>query len=66
MDSAEQLVEAASMIPQRGAAQGASNKIFVGNLPFSASVEDIARLFSEFGDVDSVNIRKDRRDGKEA
>ena len=52
------------MVPQRGAAQGASNKIFVGNLPFSASVEDIARLFSEFGDVHSVNIRKDRETGK--
>ena len=61
-DSAEQLAEAAAMVQEKE--QGASNKIFVGNLPFSASADDIAQQFSAFGDVHSVNIRKDRETGK--
>ena len=34
--------------------------IFVGNLPFSATDQSIRDLFEPFGEVDSVNIIKDR------
>lgn len=32
--------------------------IFVGNLPFSATKEDVAKLFETFGTVASVSIKK--------
>ena len=34
--------------------------IFVGNLPFSATDQSVRELFEPFGEVDSVNIIKDR------
>jgi RNA recognition motif-containing protein len=39
-------------------------KIYVGNLPFSASQSDVKRLFAQFGDVVGVNLREDRATGK--
>lgn len=41
-----------------------SKKIYVGNLPFSATDDELRDLFSEFGTVDSVNIITDRETGR--
>lgn len=41
-----------------------SKKIYVGNLPFSASDDEIRDLFSEFGTVESVNLITDRDTGR--
>ncbi len=41
-----------------------SKKIYVGNLPFSASDAEIRSLFSEFGPVESVNLVTDRDTGQ--
>jgi len=41
-----------------------SKKIYVGNLPFSATEDEIRELFSEFGDVESVNLITDRESGR--
>lgn len=39
-------------------------KIYVGNLPFSASETDIRTLFSQHGTVESVNVITDRETGR--
>lgn len=41
-----------------------SKKIYVGNLPFSASDDEIREMFTEFGSVDSVNVITDRETGR--
>ncbi len=41
-----------------------STNIYVGNLPFSATVEDIRDLFSAYGTVESVNLITDRDTGR--
>jgi RNA recognition motif-containing protein len=41
-----------------------SKKIYVGNLPFSASDAEIRTLFGEFGTVDSVSLITDRETGQ--
>jgi len=38
--------------------------IYVGNLSFDATEADIEQAFSEYGDVKSVNIIKDRETGR--
>ena len=38
--------------------------IYVGNLSYQASEQDINQLFSEFGDVSSVNIISDKFTGR--
>lgn len=38
--------------------------IYVGNLSFDATEADIEHAFSEFGDVKSVTIIKDRETGR--
>ena len=38
--------------------------IYVGNLSFKASEEDLRQAFSEFGEVSSVNIITDRETGR--
>lgn len=38
--------------------------IYVGNLPYSTSEEDIKDLFSEYGEVSSVKFIKDRDTGR--
>jgi RNA recognition motif-containing protein len=40
------------------------SKIFVGNLPFKTRNEDLESLFSRFGPVIGVSIRKDRKTNK--
>ena len=39
-------------------------KLFVGNLPFSTTQEDLEALFGESGAVTSVNVITDRFSGK--
>jgi RNA recognition motif-containing protein len=41
-----------------------SKKIYVGNLPFSASDEKLRTLFGEFGAVESVSLITDRQTGQ--
>jgi RNA recognition motif-containing protein len=38
--------------------------IYVGNLSFKASEEDLRQAFSEYGEVTSVNIIADRETGR--
>ena len=39
-------------------------KLYVGNLPFSATEEEIRNLFAKHGNVVSVNLIKDRDTGR--
>ena len=41
-----------------------NSKIYVGNLPFGASEEDLKKLFSEVGEVQSVKIVTDAYSGR--
>ncbi len=41
-----------------------AKKIYVGNLPFSASDDEIRTLFGAHGDVQSVNLITDRETGR--
>ncbi len=41
-----------------------STRIYVGNLPFSATEDEVRELFSEFGTVDGVNLITDRDTGR--
>lgn len=40
------------------------NKLYVGNLPFKATEDDIKDLFSKAGEVESINIITDRQTGR--
>ena len=39
-------------------------RIYVGNLPFSATDQEVRDLFDEFGEVLSVNLITDRETGR--
>ncbi len=39
-------------------------KMYVGNLPFSSTEEDVRDLFEKFGKVESVNLIRDRETGR--
>jgi len=41
-----------------------SKRIYVGNLPFSATEEEIKEKFSAFGEVETVNLINDRHTGQ--
>lgn len=41
-----------------------SKKIYVGNLPFSATDQEVRDLFSEYGPVESVSLITDRETGR--
>lgn len=41
-----------------------SKRIYVGNLPFSATEDEVRDLFSEYGSVESVNLITDRETGR--
>ena len=41
-----------------------SKRIYVGNLPFSATEDEVREKFSEFGDVLAVNLINDRHTGQ--
>jgi len=35
-------------------------KMYVGNIPYNASEEDLRELFSEYGEIESLKIMKDQ------
>ena len=39
-------------------------KLYVGNLSFQTSSEDLQQLFSQAGTVESVNVIEDRETGR--
>lgn len=39
-------------------------QIYVGNIPYSKTEEDLQNLFTEFGTVNSVQFVKDRETGR--
>ena len=39
-------------------------KVYVGNLPFTASKIEISNLFSKYGKIVGINLREDRKTGK--
>ena len=41
-----------------------NTKLYVGNLPFNASEEDLTKLFAEVGQVQSVKIVVDQYSGR--
>ena len=41
-----------------------SKKIYVGNLPFSATDDEVRELFAAYGTVESVNLITDRETGR--
>jgi RNA recognition motif-containing protein len=41
-----------------------SKKIYVGNLPFSASADEVRELFAAHGNVINVNLINDRETGR--
>ena len=41
-----------------------STKLYVGNLPYSATDESLATVFSEFGTVNSSKVIMDRESGR--
>ncbi len=40
------------------------NKVYIGNLPYGATEDDLAGLFGQCGSVTSVSIIKDRDTGR--
>ena len=44
--------------------QQLSNKIYVGNLPFSSTEDELRSVFASHGDVESVNVIMDRDTGR--
>lgn len=40
-----------------------ADTLFIGNLPFSASEDQIYEIFAEYGDVQSVRLPTDRESG---
>src|SRR5262249_54144355 len=41
-----------------------SKKLYVGNLPFSTSVDDLRDAFAQYGSVDSAQVVSDRETGR--
>jgi RNA recognition motif-containing protein len=41
-----------------------SKKIYVGNLPFSSTEDDLRQVFERHGSVESVNVITDRETGR--
>ena len=41
-----------------------AKKLFVGSLPFTTTSEELNKLFSEVGEVESANVITDRMSGR--
>lgn len=41
-----------------------AKRIYVGNLPFRSTAEEVRQLFGQYGDVTSVDIVTDRETGR--
>ena len=44
--------------------RGLGKRLYVGNIPFSTTEEDLRDLFSKHGTVESVNVITDRETGR--
>jgi RNA recognition motif-containing protein len=44
---------------------GSDRKVFVGNLPFGTTEDEIKSLFKEYGTVVGTSVRKDRETGND-
>jgi RNA recognition motif-containing protein len=55
---------AASVHPQRGKGYLMSKKLYVGNLAFQTTSEDLQELFAQAGTVQSANVVEDRDTGR--
>ena len=42
----------------------AGTRLYVGNLPYSTTEEELSALFAEFGEVNSIRIINDRETGR--
>ena len=40
------------------------SRIYVGNLPFSATEDEVREMFSQYGSVESVDLIMDRETGR--
>jgi len=41
-----------------------AKRLYVGNLPYESTEEEVSEAFGEFGEVTKVNLIKDRETGK--
>jgi RNA recognition motif-containing protein len=48
----------------RGEDYELSKKIYIGNLPFSSTEDELRTVFERHGDVESVNVITDRETGR--
>ena len=48
----------------RGQGYKLSNKLYVGNLPFTTTEDELRTVFQRHGSVDSVNVITDRETGR--
>ncbi len=39
------------------------NKIYVGNMPFTVTETELETAFASYGDIDNINLIKDRNTG---
>jgi len=50
--------------PRRSSAESLFMNIYIGNLSFSTTEDTLKPLFTEFGDVETVKVIKDRFSGR--
>lgn len=41
-----------------------SNKVYIGNLPYNISEQDIESVFSQFGTIEDISLIRDRGTGR--
>jgi cold-inducible RNA-binding protein len=58
------LVQASLLLLKAGKVTQMSIKLYVGNLSFQTSSEDLQQLFSQAGTVESANVIEDRETGR--
>lgn len=44
--------------------EGSESKVYVGNLPFSVTQEELKKIFSEFGDITEATVISDKFSGR--
>ncbi|RMZ78381.1 hypothetical protein DV738_g3947, partial [Chaetothyriales sp. CBS 135597] len=59
----QQPEQQASANPESTAPEVANGRLFVRNLPFSTSEDDLSTLFTPYGKIEEVHVVKDKRTG---